>query len=409
MSYQERKDCRSCGGKLEELMSVGEVTVVNFGNKPVLKAPLTFVKCKVCNLAQLKHTVDPEYLFREYYYKSGVNQTMREHLSALAKELDARLNFKPDDVVVSIGANDGTELKAYPDSVVKFGFEPAQNLAKELKKVADYTIVDFFNQDAYYTFTRKQARAITAISMFYDLDDPNTFLKDVKAILAKDGIFVIQQNYLPSMIENNAVDNMVHEHLEYYSMLSLSRLLERNGLKIFDVEFNNLNGGSFRTYIAHIESAPSQTPEVIRAMNRELQMGLDTPRPYLAFENRVKENSKKLRVFVKEQAIEKMRTVFVYGASTRGNTLLQVVGLDYRYLSFAVERNPAKWGTKTIGTEIPIISEEEARKRRPDFMLVLPWHFIGEFVEREMPYLLSGGVFIVPLPEPYFLRLTRLP
>jgi hypothetical protein len=244
--------------------------------------------------------------------------------------------------------------------------------------------------------------------MFYDLDDPNTFLKDVKAILAKDGIFVIQQNYLPAMIENNAVDNIVHEHLAYYSMLSLSRLLERNGLKIFDVEFNSLNGGSFRTYIAHIESAPSQTPEVIRAMNRELQMGLDTPRPYLAFENRVKENSRKLRVFVKEQAIEKMRTVFVYGASTRGNTLLQVVGLDYRYLSFAVERNPAKWGTKTVGTDIPIISEEEARKRRPNFMLILPWHFCGEIVDRERDYLLDGGVFIIPLPEPYVLRTTKL-
>jgi SAM-dependent methyltransferase len=409
MSYTEKTACRSCTGKLEELISLGDIAVVNFGNKAPLMAPLTWAKCKACSLVQLKHTVDPEYLFRWYYYKSGVNQTMREHLTGLVRDVEERVELKTDDVVVDIGANDGTLLAAYSDRVTKVGFEPAQNLSKELKRVADYTVVDFFNKEGYFTFLQKPAKVITSISMFYDLDDPNAFLKDVKEVLAKKGVLVIQQNYLPAMLENNAVDNMVHEHLEYYTMLSLSRLMERNGLKIFDVQFNELNGGSCRTYITHIENAPNQSPEVIRAMNRELQMGLDTLKPYVAFSARVKDNARKLRLFVKEQAVDRMKRVYVYGASTRGNTLLQVTGLDWKQVSFAVERNPAKWGTKTVGTDIPIISEEEARKRRPEFMLVLPWHFMGEFVEREMAYLLSGGTFIVPLPEPYLLRVTRLP
>lgn len=382
---------------------------MGFGDKRNVKAPLVLCLCTSCGLVQLRHTLNPDFLFRNYYYKSGVNQSMRDHLTGIVRSIEQKITLEEDEVVLDVGSNDGTLLRAYSQKVRRIGFEPAKNLLSDGRNGGNTIINNFFNSSDFLRVSgNERAKVITAISMFYDLEDPNRFLTDIRPCLRDDGLLVIQQNYLPSMLENNAFDNIVHEHLEYYSMQSLKHLLEKNGLRIVDVEFNSMNGGSFRTYLKSKDSTSRNevSGSVRRALEHESRLKLLSEEPYKMFGANVTRIAGRLRSMVQE-ARRSGRAVGVYGASTRGNTLLQVCGLDYKSISFAAERNPAKWDTRTTGTNIPVISEEEARMRRPDYLLILPWHFLGEFVTREWAYLMDGGKFIIPLPEPCVLRVSK--
>jgi hypothetical protein len=243
----------------------------------------------------------------------------------------------------------------------------------------------------------KKANIVTAISCFYDMEEPNSFLSDVRKILDKDGVFIIQQNYLVEMLKQNAFDNIVHEHLEYYSLFSLENLLKRHGLEVFNVEKSDINGGSFRTYISN-KGKRRAMKSVINMRVKEKNMNLKSVRIYTDFAERVKNNKNILHKFV-SNLVKINKKIFVYGASTRGNTLLQYYGLDNKLIKAAAERNPEKWGKKIASVGIPIISEEQARKERPDYMLVLPWFFKKEFLQREKNYLKLGGHFIFPLPK----------
>src|SRR3990167_6862546 len=294
---------------------------------------------------------------------------MREHLKGIVESVEERIDLREDDIVVDIGCNDGTMLGFYQGDVMRVGFDPSENVLayanRELKpkfgKEKVRLFLDYFNKELYFPAMMGKAKVVTAISMFYDLDNPNRFLRDVKDILDSDGIFVVQQNYLKAMVENTAFDNICHEHLEYYSLGSMETLLNRHGLEVFDAVETPINGGSFRTYIRH---KGENIGDFVRA------------RYSVGFK------------------------IYAYGASTRGGTLLQACGLGKDFISAAVDRNPDKWG-KTMGsTGIPIISEEQARVDKPGYMIILPWFFTKEFVEREREYLERGGKFIVPLPEP---------
>lgn len=402
----KRETCRACDGALEDLIDFGEQYIINFGDKPSEKAPLVLTKCDSCHLVQLRHTVDPEYLFRTYYYKSGVNQTMRDHLKGIVEDVTKRVTLKEGDVVVDIGSNDGTLLSFYQPNLLKLGFEPSNVplLDGYFEGKMDYEFYNNFfsykNYDIESEFTDGQhAKVITAISMFYDLDDPNTFLQDIKKVLAPDGLFVIQMNYLPAMLENNAVDNIVHEHLTYYSLYTLDALLVKNGLEIVDYSFNDLNGGSFRVYVKH-SSNPQHAdfPE-------EGKLMLHTLAPYKAFRDRVAEIIYRLQTFI---PIEKIngRTTYIYGASTRGATLLQYAGLDEKAIPYAVERNPDKVGTMYLG-KIPVISEKQARMNPPYYYLALPWAFRGEFLDREWTHITNSGAMIFPLPQFRVVRGTE--
>ena len=235
--------------------------------------------------------------------------------------------------------------------------------------------------------------------MFYDLEDPNSFVSDIKRVLEQDGIWVIQQNYLVTMLENDSFDNIVHEHLEYYSLDTLNNLLKRHDLEIFDVEINDVNGGSIRTFIKHKNSEKfSVSNNVSKKLNNEKQLGLDGNEPYLQFAKRISKLKDQTISFIKKE-VENGKKIYVYGASTRGNTLLQHYELDHKLINAAADRNPMKWGKKIVGSQIPIISEEQARKEKPDYFLVLPWYFIDEFKVREKEFLNNGGKFIVPLPS----------
>ena len=408
-------NCRVCGfEKLTPILSLGDLYISDFLEENEMneaeKAPLELVLCNEndggCGLLQLKHTVSNEVMYRRYWYLSGTNKTMTDELNGIAAKVESLISFEPEDFVMDIGANDGTLLRGYKFSGLNLiGFEPAKNLEKYNSVGTTKIINNFFGYEAWQKeFGDKKAKAITAIAMFYDLDDPNQFVGDIAKCLDKDGVFIIQMAYLPSMLVKNMFDNICHEHLEYYSLLSLENLLKRHNLEVFDVELNDINGGSFRIYIKHQDGGQSiKIPEGAQKRTEDLrkyetELGLNNRKIYDDFVMRVEEIKRKISNFIKEET-EKGKKIYVYGASTKGNTLLQYFNLDNTLITAAAERNPAKWGKKTVGTNIPIISEEQARKEKPDYFLILPWHFIKEFKERETEYIKSGGKFIVPLPE----------
>jgi len=406
--------CRVCGHEpLEDILSLGNLCVSDFVDVPggqEAAAPLDLVLCNKknggCGLLQIRHTVSHEAMYRNYWYRSGINKTMTDELNGIAAKVESLISLKSEDFVIDIGANDGTLLRGYGVSGLNtVGFEPAINLLQYNTQGTTKIINDFFGASLWQKeFGGKKAKAITAIAMFYDLEDPNAFVSDVAQCLDEEGVFIIQMNYLPLMLSQNAFDNICHEHVEYYSLLSLEALLTRHDLEIFDVELNDVNGGSFRTYIRHKGFGASINVDkfafdrVEKMRGDEKMLGLSGSKIYNDFVDRVHQLKEVTVKFIKDE-VKKGKRVYVYGASTRGNTLLQFYGLDNRFITAAAERNPDKWGKKTVGTNIPIISEEQARHEKPDYFLVLPWHFLKEFKERERIFLEGGGKFIIPLPK----------
>src|SRR5712692_4249058 len=253
--------CRVCGSSgLDTILSLGDQFVSDFvtsdGN--AARGPLELVRCMNCGLVQLRHTFSRERLYRHYWYKSGISTTMRIALGDLVAKACEIAKPNPNDLVLDIGCNDGTLLRSYRiRELLLVGFEPAENLVPEARKGTSWIFNDFFTAKTFVQkFGNKKARIVTSVAMFYDLEDPNSFVADVVKILAPDGVWVVQQNYLATMLEHNGFDNIGHEHLEYHTLGSMSRLLEKHELEVFDVETNDVNGGSFRTLIAHKEQFP---------------------------------------------------------------------------------------------------------------------------------------------------------
>lgn len=412
--------CRSCGSaNLKDVLLLGEIYVSDFVKSGAEhgKAPLHLVLCMDCSLLQLKHTINPELLYREYWYKSGINEMIVSDLKDIACKATQMVNLEPADLVLDIGCNDGTLLRSYLVPGLKLvGFEPARNLVKEAEVGTTEIINDFFSWEEFHKRCGDQkAIVVTTIAMFYDLDDPNKFVSDIAKCLDKNGVWILEMRYLPLMLGQTDIGNICHEHLEYYSLRSLSHLLWRHKLQVFDVELNQVNGGSFRTYIRHAGVGGSVIEEgrqwryyrsfptplvdgrVKQLETLEWSIHLETPNPYVLFSERVQDIAQKLCNFVKSEH-DKGKIIHVYGASTKGNTMLQCFGLDHTLIEAAAERDPRKFGKITVGTEIPIISEAESRKRA-NYYLILPWHFLNVFIKREEDFLKSGGKFIVPLPD----------
>jgi cyclopropane fatty-acyl-phospholipid synthase-like methyltransferase len=392
-----RTTCRLCGSpNLHDVFSVGDQYINDFVPKEKIgkgmKAPLDLIMCEKCALLQLRHTAPQELLYeRHYWYRSGVTDTMRKALRNITEEIEQIVDLKPGDTVLDIGANDGTLLESYSvKGINRVGCEPANNLIDELKTRTPYVMHDFWDYDRYMELAKGwgfgKAKVVTAIGMFYDLEEPNKFIKDIQRALADDGVFVAQLMCLGPMIEKNDLGNICHEHLEYYSLESLKYLFETNGLEMFKIEENSVNGGSYRIFGRHYKGTGIKFEESYSQDD------------IIAFAKRLEENREKCVTFIKEE-VAKGKTVYVYGASTKGNVILQYYGLDHKLITAAAERSPEKWGKYTIGSWIPIVSEEDARKAKPDYFLVLPWAFFDEFYKREKDWRAGGGKFIVPLPE----------
>lgn len=398
------QNCRICGSAdISPLYALGDVYVSDFVARTDegLKAPLAMVMCRHCSLVQLKHTAPQDFLYtRFYWYRSGVTDTMREALRDITRDIEERIPLRPGDVVLDIGSNDGTMLRTYREPrLVTVGVEPASNLAEEGKRGLRYFINDFWTYESYWNAVSKKARVITAIGMFYDMDDPNQFIRDAARALEDDGIFVAQLMCLRNMIDMNDVGNICHEHLEYYSLSSLEFLFEHNGLRLLDVEHNTVNGGSYRVFAGLIKGNPPQMRGAEERLEsfRDAEKALASPQAHEEFFHRVERNKKDCVEFIRAE-VRKGKRVWVYGASTKGNTILQYYGLDHTVIGGASERSPEKWGKYTVGTGIPIVSEEEARKANPDYFLVLPYAFFDEFYAREAEWRRRGGKFLVPFP-----------
>ena len=414
-----RNTCRVCDGALEPILSLGDHYVSDFiepGASDGTRAPLDLVLCKRCRLLQLRHTVPGELMYRNYWYKSGTNQTMREALADIARKAETLIRLAPGDSVLDIGCNDGTLLASYTTGgVYKIGVDPAQNLAALSRKVADHVVVGFFSAEAMSGTPEvrdRKPKIVTSIAMFYDLEEPRRFVSDIRKVMDPEGLWIVQMSYLPLMLRDHEIGNICHEHLEYYSLQSFEYLLALHDFEIVDVELNDVNGGSLRAYIRNRSADPARFADptyrelaqtrVQQLRDEERKLGLDSVEPYRDFAVWCERIKRDVVDFIREQT-SRGRKVYVYGASTKGNTVLQYYGLDSSLITAAAERNKDKWGRVTVGTHIPIVSEEEARDAKPDYFLVLPWHFLREFQEREKAYLMAGGRFI--LPAPHFMLL----
>lgn len=409
--FREISACRVCSNtNLEPILSLGEQYVIDFLSSPdakALKTPLDILICDPsnggCGLLQLKHTVTADLMYRQYWYKSGINESMIEALRDIVTKGEKVAKLKAGDIAIDIGCNDGTLLKQFTTKGVQLvGYEPARNLVDEAKTSGATIINDYFNAPAFKKmFGDKKAKLITSIAMFYDLGDPNAFVHDIVQCLADDGVWIIQMAYLPSKIELNAFDETSQEHLEYYSLYTLEYLLGRHNLEVFDLETNKVNGGSIRTYIrkkgSSLKGFEGAEKRLQHYRTEEKELGLDNKKVYEEFASRVEDLKNKTYNFIKQE-VEKGKKVYVYGASTKGNTLLQYYGLNNKLITAAAERNPAKYGRIIVGSGIPIVPEADARKDA-DYFLVLPWHFMDVFIKREADFLKNGGKFIVPLPE----------
>ena len=389
--------CLLCKNKkIKKIFSLGNLFVSNFVNKKNImkgiKAPLNLLYCSKCSLIQLSHIAPQEIMYRRFYwYRSGVTKIMRTGLKNIFTESLKKVKLNKNDVVLDIGANDGTLLKFYKNRKIKtISCEPAKNFTKILKKNSHFLINNFWKKNeldkVLFKYKLQKPKIITAIGMFYDLEDPNKFIKDAADSLHDDGIFIAQLMCLKTMIQKNDLGNICHEHIEFYSLKSLKFLFEKNGLEIFKIEENDINGGSYRIYCRkYLKGSIKLKNENVLEMMK-------------IFIKRAKKNKNITMNFIKRK-VKQRKKIFLYGASTKGNTVLQYYGINNKIVPFAAERSPEKCGKYTIGTGIKIISEKVARKLNPDYFFVTPWGFIKEFIKREKIWLKNGGKFIVPFPK----------
>jgi SAM-dependent methyltransferase len=418
MHLTHRKTCRACGSRaLTPVIDLGEQhlqgSFVKPGKEepPSRRIPTRLVRCdpmqdeRACGLLQMEYTVPPEVLYSAYWYRSGTNETMRAHLRGIAEQASALVESGAPRVL-DIGCNDGTLLRHYPETFRRVGIDPS-DVAGEV--AGDITVVqDLFPSPGLVARAGSEPfDAITAIAMFYDLEDPIAFSRAIKEALAPAGVWIFEMSYMPSMLEMTSYDTICHEHLEYYSLATVENILRRAGLRVFNAELNAINGGSIRCFATHAETAAFRRPEfhqnVVALRQREFDLALDTSEPYLHFQDRVNVHRETLVNLLRKLKKEGKR-IHVYGASTKGNTILQWCGIDHRTIDVAAERNPDKYGARTLGSDIPIVSEAESRAMNPDYYLVLPWHFREEFLRRERATLERGVGMIFPLPTVEVVR-----
>lgn len=404
--YHAITSCRANGSSnLVTVLSLGDQALTGiFPRSPderITVGPLNLLWCPDSGLLQLGHSYDPDEMYGDNYgYRSGLNQSMVRHLGNKVSYLERAFQPASGDTVLDIGANDSTTLRAYKTAgLERIGIDPTGEKFRSYYP-DDITLVsDFFSQEKFEHVTNAKAKIVTSIAMFYDLESPTEFACQVAAVLAPDGVWHLEQSYLPSMLRMCSYDTICHEHLEYYSLSSIRRILDAAGLKIVDVQMNAVNGGSFAITAALAASSLRANDAVIGwLLGQEERMGLDTPRPYREFETRVFQHRLDLQKLLGSLRADGKR-ILGYGASTKGNVLLQFCGFGPDTIEAIAEVNPDKFGAYTPGTNIPIISEAEARAMKPDYFIVMPWHFKDGILQREQEYLSQGGKMIFPFPE----------
>lgn len=408
MNLRRRTTCRVCGSSaLREVINLGEQylqgSFVKEGvpQPPTRKIPCSLVRCcpeddeNACGLLQMRHSVPPEILYSTYWYRSGTNQTMRDHLKGIVQGA-LSMHGAAGGKALDIGCNDCTLMSFYPEGWKVIGIDPSDAPRPEGFVVQKTLFPSPLHQRNMGEWSHD---IITSIAMFYDLEDPVSFAKAIRVALSTDGLWILEMSYMPSMLLHNSYDTICHEHLEYYSLAVIERICRKAGLKVVRAELNASNGGSLRCYITHQESTKYENPvwaATVRDLRtKEFDAKLDTDKPYASFQSRIEAHRDELMSVLHSLRAEGKR-IHLYGASTKGNTILQWCGIDSRLVEAAADRNPEKDGAFTLGTDIPIISEEKSRAMKPDVYLVLPWHFADEILKREKE---TPAMFIFPLPK----------
>lgn len=401
--------------RMTELFSLGDLYVSDFlrpDEQPRAEPmELKLIMDEDTSIVHLERQPDHSLMWGRYWYRSGTNATMTRELGEIVESIKRVTELEAGDIWVDIASNDGTLLKQIPNEVVGVGIDPADDTFRiAAEKYADLVIQEPFSIDAWNRskYAGETAKVVTCIAMFYDLEDPTDFLAGVRQLLDRDGVFVLQLSYTPLMLQQLAFDNICHEHVRYYTLYTLRDTLENAGFRVMDVQLNDVNGGSFRVYvmrddadITRFATAPARDVAAMRwhaLTDFEMREGVNEPSAWRVFWNDVQRLKEQTVEFIK-RCVDNGEVVWGYGASTKGNTLLQFFGLDYTLVSGIAERSPYKFGLRTVGTDIPIYSEEVMREVSPDYMLMLPWHFVSEFTRREAAYLEGGGKFIVPCPK----------
>lgn len=405
--YKRISKCRICGNtQLETVLDLGEQMLTGVfpkeKNARVTTGPLRLVKCtgddQVCGLLQMEHSYDLAEMYGENYgYRSGLNASMVRHLHDKVDRILSLVTLRDGDLVVDIGSNDSTTLRAYPaEGPVLVGIDPTGPKFQSYYPPHVHLIPEFFSSALLKArFPEKKAKVVTSFSMFYDLEDPLAFMREIHEVLADDGIWVFEQSYMPTMLETNSYDTVCHEHLEFYALRQIKWMADRVGFKILDVEFNDVNGGSFSITVSKAAGNSDTLPLVQNLLDEEFKKELHTLKPYLAFAERVLETRRDLLAFI-DAANAAGKTVAALGASTKGNVLLQYCGLTTAQVQSVGEVNPEKFGCYTPGTWLPIIPEQDLLSGKPDFVIVLPWHFRQFFIHNKK---LAGVNLVFPLPK----------
>ena len=400
------KKCRLCDSKkFSDLFSLGNLSFTGkFANnikQNIPKKEIHLVICNSCKLVQLNQDFNPKYLYgKDYGYRTGLNQTMTDHVKLIAHDAEKLSKIKKGDFVLDIASNDGTMLNCYKKNLVTVGIDPILSKFKKFYKKINYIIPKFFSLNALKICKLdKKYKIISALSVFYDLKDPNKFLADIKKILHKDGIFILEHADLLSIVKNNLFDTICHEHLVYYSSKIIIDMMDKNNLTVFDLKKNNTNGGSIRYYISHSNSKYKvKYNKILSILKEEKFFKLEKKNTYKKFLKNINIQKNKLHNFLKSK-IKQKNIIHGYGASTKGNVLLQYFNINHNLINFIADRNPKKYNLYTPGTKIKIISEKLSRKMKPKYYLVLPWHFKNEILKREITIRKKGTKFIFPLPK----------
>lgn len=409
--YTTVNRCRICSNEeLEEVLSlepqyIGTTFVKDNESHPMskIKVPLTLQLCKICGLVQLKETVNSDLLYSDYYYRTNVNDTMKRDLKELVDSVMRKSeNIQTGDCVVDIGCNDGTMLTMYPSCFKRVGVDPAKNISWEHLEESIEIVNDYFSEESVLRGTGgKKAKVLTFCACFYDMPDPNETVSAIKKVLAEDGMAVIQVSYLLNTVKDMNIYDVCHEHIEYYSLETLIRLFNKYNLSIFDASLNGVNGGSLRVYVTHKENHWPKSEGLRFILGMERRFGLDKTETYSKW-NKTMVELKTITNNWLSDIVEKGGNYIGLGASTKGNVLLQFLGIDKTKMQYISDRSPVKVGLKTLGTDILLISEEEARWLNPTCMVLLPWNFEEEILAREQEYIKNGGTIFVPLPQPHF-------
>ena len=399
------KQCRSCKSKrLKNAFDIGMQNLTGVfpksRNEKILKGSLAMVFCQNCSLLQLKNSFDPKKMYgNNYGYMSSLNSSMVDHLKKKSENLKKIVSLNKNDIVCDIGSNDGTFLSFFSNKITLIGIDPTINkLSKYYRK--DITkIPDFFSKKLINKITQKKIKLVTTISMFYDLENPLDFAKEIYDILDKEGVWHLEQSYMPSMIKNNSYDTICHEHLEYYSLKSIKYIFDKVGFKIIDLDFNDINGGSFSITVSKKKSSHNEVKRLVNwLLKREKVFKYNNLSTFNTFYKNILMHKKTFYELLLNLKKNKKKVVG-YGASTKGNVLLQFCKINSDLLPYICEVNKFKHGRFTPGSKIKIISENQAKKINPDYFLVLPWHFKNFILKKENFFIKKGGKFIFPLPE----------